>query len=1337
MKRSNRGRTLCFQSACKPVVEILEHRQLLSATLRVGTQLVFNAVQNGSTSATQTLTLTDTGTSPLTLGSSGLSVVNDPAVSGQDAARFSILNSSSAPASLSPGQSFTLQVNYSAKAVGINSAILNIKTNDSAAALQQVALRGIGTKGLGGTNQPSLATILRAYNIPTIVGEGKNDADAAIDSTYPNPPDASSQEVPMQRIVKAGAGPVTIQTLASFTASGFSRSYVLGTYTPGSPSSLNELFYTSANENQTTNVHPLGTTTFDPGATPFGFYFVSNVQVKGRIGYTEDALNNWDTTNPRKFRFFPLENRDGSPVANAYVMTSTEWNAPAGYDFTNIVAVVRNIKAAPGGPVLGLQNANAVTGSNRMVFTRIQNQNPTLGDQVHDTGTLQITNTGTQPLVISSYSITGGWTLVNPPTFPLTVAAGAKTSLTIKFVATSAPSVPYNETSSPLYPTSGGVYNGTLKLFSNDPNQPTVSVPLAGYWQNRSENNNEPSLQSIVNLLHGWTTNINPKPISELSQNTSTTNSAPTYYGEEVASGYWAEADTTLPVNVQQIAAYHTQGNTATTYWYPRGSSSRNKLFTTAADDGQTLFPYATGTTTPATGTFSTTGIFGFDLDGEFSDDAMNAYKAGGGHEVRFFPLRDGNGSLVANSYLVTMDYASATANFDFQDNVFLVSNIRPATVQAAPGDFAVAGTQGGVSLQWAPVQSTTLKGYNVYRSTSATGTFSLLTATPSTQTGYLDSTAPVGATEYYEVTAVDSVTGVESLAVSGKGTALTTSSNPTAPPAPTNLVAKGISGAVTLQWSAVVDATLLGYNVYRSSSASGTYTRLTASPTTATSFLDSAAPPGTAEFYRVTAVDAASGLESAAAVASGTALASSTGLTSLDIGASPAGSTTVITPGADYDVTAGGPGVTSTVDGFRFLYQSHTGDFDLKVQVRSITVAGNFSTAGIMARSTLDTTSPDVYMSASPVNYRFKWRTSVGTINNVTASGTPGYPNVWVRLVRVGNLFTGYSSSDGKNWTKISSVTETLPTTLFLGLAVASNVTTTTTTASLRGFGDTTPVVQPPAAPTNLSAVGTQGGVTLKWTASTDATLKGYKVYSSSSASGTYALLTSTPIAATTFNDTKATIGAATFYRVTAVDASSGLESAPVTASATAVAAPAPLSSIDIGATPGGGTTVVTPGTDYNVTAGGPGVTDVSDGFRFLYAQQTGDFDVKVQVQSITVAGNFATAGIMARSTLDANAANVYISATPANFRFKDRPTAGATTTVTAGGTPSYPNVWVRLQRVGNLFTGYTSTDGVHWTTMSSVTVVLPATIDLGLAVASNVSTQTTSAVLRGYGNT
>ena len=60
-------------------------------------------------------------------------------------------------------------------------------------------------------------------------------------------------------------------------------------------------------------------------------------------------------------------------------------------------------------------------------------------------------------------------------------------------------------------------------------------------------------------------------------------------------------------------------------------------------------------------------------------------------------------------------------------------------------------------------------------------------------------------------------------------------------------------------------------------------------------------------------------------------------------------------------------------------------------------------------------------------------------------------YPNSWIRLTRVGNMFTGYLSTDGTNWTVVSSVSMALPTTIYLGFAVASRAAGQLATAQFR----------------------------------------------------------------------------------------------------------------------------------------------------------------------------------------------------------------------------------------------------------------------------------------------
>jgi regulation of enolase protein 1 (concanavalin A-like superfamily) len=61
-----------------------------------------------------------------------------------------------------------------------------------------------------------------------------------------------------------------------------------------------------------------------------------------------------------------------------------------------------------------------------------------------------------------------------------------------------------------------------------------------------------------------------------------------------------------------------------------------------------------------------------------------------------------------------------------------------------------------------------------------------------------------------------------------------------------------------------------------------------------------------------------------------------------------------------------------------------------------------------------------------------------------------------------------------------------------------------------------------------------------------------------------------------------------------------------------------------------------------------------------------------------------------------------------------------------------TYPNTWLRLQRTGNNFTGYYSTDGRTWKEYTTYTLELPPKVYLGLAVTAHNTTHAASAKFR-----
>jgi hypothetical protein len=92
-------------------------------------------------------------------------------------------------------------------------------------------------------------------------------------------------------------------------------------------------------------------------------------------------------------------------------------------------------------------------------------------------------------------------------------------------------------------------------------------------------------------------------------------------------------------------------------------------------------------------------------------------------------------------------------------------------------------------------------------------------------------------------------------------------------PPTPADLNAvPGAAVGVTLQWAPVSYAGTVGYDVYRSNWPTGPFTKLNAASISGTAFTDQTAPGGTS-YYRVVAVDLASGASSTPADASAASL--------------------------------------------------------------------------------------------------------------------------------------------------------------------------------------------------------------------------------------------------------------------------------------------------------------------------------------------------------------------------------------------------------------------------------------------------------------------------------
>ena len=137
------------------------------------------------------------------------------------------------------------------------------------------------------------------------------------------------------------------------------------------------------------------------------------------------------------------------------------------------------------------------------------------------------------------------------------------------------------------------------------------------------------------------------------------------------------------------------------------------------------------------------------------------------------------------------------------------------------------------------------------------------------------------------------------------------------------------------------------------------------------------------------------------------------------------------------------------TSDEFRFAYQQVTGDLDIRVRTTSLENVNSWSKAGVMIRESLDANARNAFMLVSPGRGRaFQARTTTGGTTTRTSAGAGTAP-VWLRLVRQGNVFTGYLSTDGASWTSTGSSTINMAAAAYVGLAVTSRVDSSLATAT------------------------------------------------------------------------------------------------------------------------------------------------------------------------------------------------------------------------------------------------------------------------------------------------
>jgi len=343
-------------------------------------------------------------------------------------------------------------------------------------------------------------------------------------------------------------------------------------------------------------------------------------------------------------------------------------------------------KASASNTYMFLENADKFPGLDEMTFSLIQipwrRSTSTAYNANHNQVKLKISNKGKGTLIVNNLELSNSnaWKIasLNGAAYDasagtsISIAAGGSAVAVVEFIAKD-------------QATRVKVLNDTLYIHSNDDLAPYKKVVLHGLWQKAGEDKNEPNAQEIINAFGFKTRTGYNHDDGSINGSSVVPNS------DEILAPFFIKADPSKPVSVVQMAAYHNCcGATEKFQWYNKNSTTLTTLFTHNALDGQSLLPRKSGSSTVlAQGTFNPSGAFGIKAGSAYSDRTRNSEGKIG---MRIWKAVDVKGSVIPNAYIVGGDYLGTTyTNYDYQDNVYYISNVRPETGSANYSELAAA----------------------------------------------------------------------------------------------------------------------------------------------------------------------------------------------------------------------------------------------------------------------------------------------------------------------------------------------------------------------------------------------------------------------------------------------------------------------------------------------------------------------------------------------------------------------------------------------------------------------------------------------------------------------
>ena len=302
--------------------------------------------------------------------------------------------------------------------------------------------------------------------------------------------------------------------------------------------------------------------------------------------------------------------------------------------------------APPPGPPAALSELEvAAPNEPELIFSGVQGASS-------DAQTITLRNIGDAPLELTALSVSGadaGAFALAAPSLPLSIEPGGAVDAAVAFA-----------------PATAGSQSAEVQVVGAGGQ--ALSIDLYGLGSVGEQGENEPPLAAVVQTL-GYSVDVGGTGLS--------LGSGAEAVGAEVLAPFFERA-APGPVTLTVVARYAPEEP------FPYGIFTLDatepvlqEIGTVGASEAQTLLPaQADGAAgfDPGAAPFGVYGQAGGST--QYSLDGLNTGAIT--HALRVYPLRDRAGTPIPNSYLIGLEEAS---NGDYQDALFVLSNVRPAAV--------------------------------------------------------------------------------------------------------------------------------------------------------------------------------------------------------------------------------------------------------------------------------------------------------------------------------------------------------------------------------------------------------------------------------------------------------------------------------------------------------------------------------------------------------------------------------------------------------------------------------------------------------------------------------